>query len=238
METPLQTAIKNATKSYYNQRQNRIAKANEITLDFLESQGIDRKPGKVTPYRVFDSKTLRTALATVQNDQTKEYQVLQSSEEDYRMGLETFLSKHPLHEVLFNELSFLPTGPKGIISGWIQIDKAEFPSSIWKYFGLDQAKKSAGKGTHNEYFKTKLISELGPALIKEESPWSLTYRNYRARVDREIQEGKRPKTNPSHIHVMAIRYTVKQFLVEVHRRWRIQEGLPTSQPFQPNRVGS
>jgi len=143
-----------------------------------------------------------------------------------------------------------PTMAAVIISGF-DIHKAEYPSSLWAYAGLDVV-KGAGRSrkkehlieqtytdaegkeqkkmgiSFNPFLKTKLIGVLGSSFVKTNGKYREIYDNYKHRISNMPAHAEKSK---GHINNMAIRYTVKRFLVDLHYHWRTMEGLPVADEY-------
>ena len=143
-----------------------------------------------------------------------------------------------------------PTMAAVIISGF-DIHKAEYPSSLWAYAGLDVV-KGAGRSrkkehlvetayvdaegkeqkkmgiSFNPFLKTKLIGVLGSSFVKTNGVYREVYDNYKHRISNMPAHAEKSK---GHINNMAIRYTVKRFLVDLYFNWRTMEGLPVADEY-------
>jgi len=143
-----------------------------------------------------------------------------------------------------------PTMAAVIISGF-DIHKAEYPSSLWAYAGLDVV-KGAGRSrrkehlveqtyidaegneqtkmgiSFNPFLKTKLIGVLGPSFIKTNGKFRGVYDDYKHRISNMPAHAEKSK---GHRNNMAIRYTVKRFLVDLYYNWRTMEGLPVAAEY-------
>ncbi len=103
--------------------------------------------------------------------------------------------------------------------------------------------------TFSPLLKTKLIGVLGTSFIKQKgSEYDLVYRNYKHRMESHVKygvhnDGKRDEvtnhliTSKGRRHAMAIRYSVKQFLLALYLNWRKLEGLPVSLPYHEAKLG-
>lgn len=165
-----------------------------------------------------------------------------------------------------------------VIISEFDITRAPYPSSLWKYAGLDVGQDGAGRSrrtehltewtytnadgeektrkgiTFNPFLKTKLIGVLGGCLLKAADPtYSTIYRDHKLRLENhavygianeETRKAEMKANNPkskyspkAHRHNMAMRYMVKQFLVDLHTHWRKIEGLPVSLPYAEAKLG-
>ena len=143
-----------------------------------------------------------------------------------------------------------PTMAAVIISS-ISIEKAEYPSSIWAYAGLDvvngagrsrkkehlvettyidaDGKEQTKMGiSFNPFLKTKLIGVLGSSFVKTNGVYREVYDNYKHRISNMPAHAEKSK---GHLNNMAIRYTVKRFLVDLYYHWREIEGLPIAAEY-------
>lgn len=165
--------------------------------------------------------------------------------------------------VIWNEfLHGVPgVGPlmAGVIISEIDIHKAQYPSSLWAYAGLDVAQDGNGRSrkkehlverdyinkdgeqakrvgiTFNPFLKTKLVGVLASSFLRAgENGYSTVYRDYKNRL--ENHEVHKEKTK-GHRHNMAMRYMIKMFLIDLHREWRRLEGLPVSEPYSVAKLG-
>ena len=143
-----------------------------------------------------------------------------------------------------------PTMAAVIISGF-DIHKAEYPSSLWAYAGLDVV-KGAGRSrkkehlveqtytdaegneqtkmgiSFNPFLKTKLIGVLGSSFVKTNGKYRDIYDNYKNRISNMPAHEEKSK---GHRNNMAIRYAVKRFLVDLYYNWRTMEGLPVADEY-------
>ena len=149
-----------------------------------------------------------------------------------------------------------PTMAAVIISGF-DIHKAEYPSSLHKYAGLDvvdgagrsrkkdhlvdqtyldaEGKEQTKKGiSFNPFLKTKLIGVLGSSFIKTNGVYRDIYDNYKNRIANMPAHAEKTK---AHRNNMAIRYTVKRFLVDLYAAWRKLEGLPVAEEYSKAKLG-
>lgn len=155
------------------------------------------------------------------------------------------------------------------------ITKAKYPSSLWKYAGLDVAQDGAGRSrrkehlikrpyvdakgkeqerdsvTFNPFLKTKLMGVLAPSILRAgatNNPYRAIYDGYKHRLEShavygthndkaEKSDDPRKRTSKGRRHNMAMRYMVKQFLIDLHREWRTVEGLPVSVPYHEAKLG-
>ena len=146
----------------------------------------------------------------------------------------------------------------GVIISEVDITRAEYPSSMWKYAGLDVASNGAGRSrkkehlievkytnkdgeeatrlgiTFNPFLKTKLIGVLGPSFIKAGGPYREIYDAYKHRLENHEKHQEKTKL---HRHNMAVRYMIKRFLADLYRAWRALEGLPVAPEYNEAKLG-
>lgn len=148
----------------------------------------------------------------------------------------------------------------GVILAEIDIRKAEYPSSLWKYAGVDVAQDGKGRSrkaehlvereyinkngkpskrrsiTYNAFLKTKLVGVLGSLFYKmgADSEYAKIYYEYKHRL--ENHPAHKDKTK-NHRHRMAVRYAVKRFLVDLYKVWREIEGLPVAPEYSEAKLG-
>lgn len=102
--------------------------------------------------------------------------------------------------------------------------------------------------TFNPFLKTKLIGVLGPSFIKQkDSPYRDVYDGYKHRLQNHAKWGEhndevkddngRKVTSKGRRHNMAVRYTIKIFLIDLYSHWRALEGLPVSKPYGEAKLG-
>jgi hypothetical protein len=79
---------------------------------------------------------------------------------------------------------------------------------------------------YNSWLRTKLVGVLGPVLIKCDSPWREFYDKYKKRKQ-DAGWGR----NDAHRHQAAIRFMVKQLLLDIWKSYRIYHHLPVREPY-------
>lgn len=105
-----------------------------------------------------------------------------------------------------------------------------------EYVDAEGNRKLKRSITYNPFVKTKLMGVLTGCLIKAKDPvYSKIYYDYKARLDNSPRyEGY----TPAHKNMMAQRYTIKQFLRNLHTEWRHLEGLPIYEPYEVEKLGN
>lgn len=173
-----------------------------------------------------------------------------------RMG--NVLKEFPIYNEFLLGVRGVGAAMAGVIISEFDITKAEYPSSMWKYAGLDvsggtgrsrkkehlvestyldkEGKKQTKMGiSFNPWLKTKLVGVLAGSFIKTGSnPYSEIYYNYKNRLENMPAHVDKTK---GHRHAMAMRYMIKRFLVDLHREWRTIEGLPVAEEYSVAKLG-
>ncbi|MCK5606594.1 hypothetical protein KAR91_32130 [Candidatus Pacearchaeota archaeon] len=174
--------------------------------------------------------------------------------------LDKLLYDFPIwNDYLFDVLGVGPA-MAGVIISEIDIEKPLYPSSIWKYAGLDVAGDGKGRSrkkehlvktkyinkdgeeaekngiTFNPFLKTKLIGVLGPSFLRcgVKSPYAQIYYEYKNRLENSEKHKEKTKL---HRHNMANRYMIKRFLVDLYKKWRKLEGLPVADEYSKAKLG-
>jgi len=191
-----------------------------------------------------------TELCLVDN-----YLELEAQEKSHFKRLGNILKGYPIYNEFL--VGVIGVGPAmaGVMLSEIDITKAEYPSSLHKYAGLDVASDGQGRSrkkehleeseyidkegevqtkkgiTFNPFLKTKLVGVLGSSFIKQ-SPDKCVYRkiydDYKHRLEHMDAHKEKSK---GHRHNMAVRYMVKMFLVDLYNAWRRVEGLPVAPTY-------
>lgn len=188
-----------------------------------------------------------------------QYFELEASEKQHFSRLEKILREFPVYTGFLRDVKGVGPAMAGVIISEIDITRARHPSSLWKYCGLDVAQDGAGRSrrkehqvdqeyldknketqvkkgiSFNPFIKTKLIGVLGSSFLRAgDNKYSQIYNGYKNRLENHPAHKEKTK---GHRHNMAIRYMVKQFLVDLHAEWRTVEGLPTSAPYSEGKLG-
>ncbi len=181
------------------------------------------------------------------------YLSLEKEESNHFSYLKNILGDYPIYTDFLKGVNGIGPAIAGIILSEIDISKAKYPSSLWKYAGLDVAPDGKGRSrkkehlvdseyvdkegeiktkkgiSFNPFLKTKLIGILAASFLKvKESPYKDCYYNYKERLENHPNHQDKTK---GHRHNMAMRYSVKIFLIDLHREWRKLEGFPVSSPY-------
>lgn len=101
--------------------------------------------------------------------------------------------------------------------------------------------------TFNPFLKTKLMGVLAASFLKigpDRSPYAKAYYDYKNRMENHVKYGvehdkdkERPEASKGHRHNMAMRYSVKLFLIDLYKAWRALEGLTVHPPYAEAKLG-
>ena len=197
-----------------------------------------------------------TELCLVDN-----YLELEEQEKNHFRRLGHILKEYPVYNSFLHGVPGVGTAMAGVMISEIDITKAEYPSSLHKYAGLDVAPDGQGRSrkkehledseytdkdgevqikkgiTFNPFLKTKLVGVLGSSFIKQ-SPDKCVYRkiydDYKHRLENMDAHKEKSK---GHRHNMAVRYMVKMFLIDLYNAWRPLEGLPVAPTYSEAKLG-
>jgi len=188
-----------------------------------------------------------------------QYISIEEQEKKHFARLKYPLSEHKIWTEYLEKVKGVGPAMAGIIISEIDISKSKYPSSLWKYAGLDVAEDGKGRSrkkehlveieyidkdgeiktkkgiTFNPFLKTKLLGVLGASFLRAgENKYSDIYKNYKHRLEhhkiyKDVSKG--------HRHNMAIRYMIKMFLVNLHMKWRGFENHPVSVPYSEGKLG-
>ena len=75
---------------------------------------------------------------------------------------------------------------------------------------------------------------LGSSFVKTQGPYREVYDNYKNRIANMPAHAEKTK---GHRNNMAIRYTVKRFLIDLYAAWRKLEGLPVAEEYSKAKLG-
>lgn len=196
----------------------------------------------------------------------RQYMDLLKSEQSQFAQLKNVLADFPIWTEFLQGVKGIGPAMAGVIISEIDISKAEYPSSLWAYAGLDVAPDGRGRSrrkehlieveyttsaggkakrnsiTFNPWLKTKLIGVLAGGFIKlgDRSEYRLIYDQYKHRITNRPDIKKKMLAgdmSKGHVHNMAQRYMVKRFLVDLYKEWRALEGLPVAPEYSEAKLG-
>lgn len=186
-----------------------------------------------------------------------QYVDLERSEEEHFRRLGQILRDYPIYTQFLEGVKGCGPAMSGVIISEFDIHLAKYPSSLWKYAGLDVAENGAGRSrraehlvdvaytnkageeatrksiTFNPWLKTKLYV-LGTCLMKTSGPYKKIYDDYKHRLENHPNWQEKTK---GHRHNAAIRYMLKIFLVDLYTNWRELEGLTVAPSYQEAKLG-
>ena len=190
-----------------------------------------------------------------------QYLSLEKSESEHFARLGQILRDYPIYNDFLEPIRGIGPAIAGVVISEIDITRARYVSSLWKYAGLDVAPDGRGRSrkkehlvvveytnksgeaaervgiTFNPFLKTKLVGVLGSSFIKqpaERCPYRGIYNNYKHRLE---HHEKYREVSKGHRHNMAVRYMIKRFLADLYVAWRGMEGLPIAPEYHEAKLG-
>lgn len=197
-----------------------------------------------------------TELCLVDN-----YLELETQEKNHFKRLGNILKGYPIYSEFLEGVRGVGPAMAGVILSEIDITKAEYPSSLHKYAGLDVAGDGQGRSrkkehleesnyvdkdgvvqtkkglTFNPFLKTKLVGVLGSSFVKQPADkckYRKIYDDYKHRLEHMDAHKEKSK---GHRHNMAVRYMIKIFLIDLYNEWRSLEGLPVAPTYSEAKLG-
>lgn len=186
------------------------------------------------------------------------YESLASVESAMFKAVEREVKKHPLWDAFFADAKGCGPTMAAVCLAEIDIHRAQYPSSLWRYAGLDVGGDGRGRSrraehlvevdytdsdgnaakrkgiTFNPFLKTKLVGVLGSSFLKSGGKYREIYDDNKHRLE---SHAKYAEVSKGHRHNMAIRYAVKRFLVDLYVAWRTLEGLPVATEYSEAKLG-
>lgn len=169
-------------------------------------------------------------------------------EDEIAKTIEKAIKNHEMYDWLKQIKGIGPILGAALVA-FIDIERAEHASSVWKYCGLapDQKREKGKKLDYNPFMKT-IAWKIGESFVKTKGVYRGIYDTSRAYYDVKFPEkqlvtdekGKAKlsrtgqkwyKYTDGHKYAMAKRRTVKLFLSHFWAEWRERRGLPVSEPF-------
>ena len=278
--------LKTIVRGAYDIQKNRIQTGNRLVGNFKAKLGqapsekedtIDKEGQQILHNIRRSHKLLTEGVATfprqatfkgdeVTSDYTElclvdNYLELEQQEKSHFRRLGNILKDYPIYNSFLAGVTGVGPAMAGVIISEIDITKAEYPSSLHKYAGLDVASDGQGRSrkkehledseytdkdgkvqtkkgiTFNPFVKTKLVGVLGSSFIKQ-SPDKCKYRkiydDYKHRIENMDAHKEKSK---GHRHNMAVRYMIKMFLIDLYNEWRSIEGLPVAPTYTEAKLG-
>jgi hypothetical protein len=184
---------------------------------------------------------------------------VQRKEEQGFRRLKMLLLEFPIYSNFLINVTGVGPAMSGVIISEIDIEKAEYPSSLRKLAGIDVGPDGKGRSkkeahlidvdyidkngdektkksiTYNPFLKTKLTGVLAGLFIKcGNERYSKVYYDYRNRLDNHPVYKDESK---KHKQSMANRKMLNMFLQDLYVAWRTLEGLPLSKPYHEAKLG-
>ena len=279
--------IKIMVRGAYDIQKLRIMMGNRIVANFKAKLG--QKPGmseeeleeaektilatlRASYKKITDGVTTLPRQSTFKGDEVissytelvlvDQYLSLEQQEDKQFSRLKNVLKDFPIYNEFLENIYGVGPAMAGVIVSEINIHAAQYPSSLWKYAGLDVV-AADGKGrsrkkehleeseyinkdgetatkmgiTFNPFLKTKLVGVLGSSFIKQspaKCPYRKIYDDYKHRLENMPAHADKSK---GHRHNMAVRYAVKRFLADLYAVWRKLEGLPVATEYSEGKLG-
>lgn len=273
--------IRTMVRGVYDLQKLRIETGNRIVANFREKLGLNTTDADDTEAqnvlkdlemryrRITDGITLVTRRRKFEYDGViSNYtelclvghylDLLQKEQRQFR-DMERALEGMPIWDSFLKDVKGIGPALAGVIVSEIDIHKARYPSSIWRYAGLDVAEDGRGRSrkkehlvdveyadangeaktrrsiTFNPFLKTKLMGVAATSFLRVgDSPYRKVYDDTRHRLENHATYKDASK---GHRHNMAMRKMVKVFLMDLYVAWRKLEGLPVSEPYHVAKLG-
>lgn len=174
---------------------------------------------------------------------------------------EPVLAEFPIYTRWLRDVPGVGPAMAGMLLSEIDIVKADTPSKLWSFAGLDVARDGRGRSmraehlvmrkytakdgtekerrsiTYNPLLKTKLVGVLGGSFLRCRggSPYADIYYDMKNRLQQ--REAGNPEWNKGRIHRASIRYMIKMFLRDLYVNWREVEGLFVRPPYHEEKLG-
>lgn len=204
--------------------------AKQILSDFRQvyAKMSDGMQGALPSRRTFKGEGSITEYALLVL--VKGYVDLETAENQIRSEIEATVKSMPLYKTFL--LNVKGCGPvmSAIILTYLDPHKAKYPSSFWKYCGLDVASDGRGRGrykehleprtftkrdgteleanvlTYNAFVRTKLLGVLAPGMLKAagkspaDHPYAKRYYEYKTRLSNHARQQDK-KTARTPLHI-------------------------------------
>lgn len=190
----------------------------------------------------------------------EQYVSLEKQESQHFRRLEHALSEYPIYTEFLKNVTGCGPAMSAVIVSEIDIHKSEYPTSIWRYAGLDVGDDGRGRSmrkehlidveyadkdgemvkrksiTFNPFLKTKLVGVLASSFLRQgkENTYAKIYYDYKHRLENMPEHTEKSK---GHRHNMALRYMIKRFLVDLYNAWRELESLPVAPEYSEAKLG-
>lgn len=230
---------------------------NEELLDQLERdyEQITDGVASITARRSFDYEGIISSYVELR--MVDHFVKLKNQETRVFRDIERALSDIDIWTEFLEDVTGVGPAMAGCIVSEFDPYEGTYPSSFWAYAGLDvvdgearsakeshlkeveytdsegntKTKKSLG---YNPFIKSKLLGVMGPSFLRTGSWYRKFYDDYRNRKENDADW---EDATDAHLHRASIRYMVKQFVIDLHVKWRDLEDLPVSQPYHVAKLG-
>ena len=187
-----------------------------------------------------------------------QYITLEKQEKEHFAKLRIIIQEHPLWKNFLVNVRGVGPAMASVIISELDPHKAKYPSSFWKFCGLDVCEDGKGRSrrkehlrtieytnkegkpaerqgiTFNPFIKTKMMGVLASSFLRAGGEYADIYNAYKTRLMNHPVHAEKTKI---HRHNMAMRYMCKCFLLNLHMAWRKLEGLPVSVPYAEAKLG-
>jgi len=188
-----------------------------------------------------------------------QYVSLEKEEKAHFGKLGSVLNEYPIFIKFLKGVKGVGPAMAGVLISEVDITRCQYPSSLWKYAGLDVADDGRGRSkkkehlvsypyvnkdgeeamklgiTFNPFLKTKLVGVLASSFLRAgDNCYSKIYRDYKHRLETNPVHDEKTK---GHRHNMSLRYMIKIFLIDFHKAWREISGLSVSTSYCEGKLG-
>lgn len=191
----------------------------------------------------------------------QQYSRLLETEESHFAALKKIVEQQPIWTEFLLGVKGCGPAMAGVLISEVDIAKARYPSSLWKYAGLDVGPDGAGRSrraehlveveytnrdgelatrksiTFNPFLKTKLMGVLAPSFLKCNSPYREHYDNMKHRLTSAQPADAKDGLRKIVIHNRAARYMIKMFLIDYYKADRGLAGLPIAPSYHEAKLG-
>jgi len=270
-------------RGFYQQQKLRIQTGNRLVNHFLVKLGV--QPGEAPPDEVRkmwymlkeEHSRLTDALASRAKKWPRntlfpydgliteyaefafvnQYFTELAAENQLNRQIKEVVEAHPLWRYWLVDVKGVGPIMTGVLLSEIDFNKARYPSSLWKYAGLD-VKKGKGRSrrkehlevreytdkngevkeklslSYNPFLKSKLMGVLSVSFLRLNSPYREIYDNYRNRLDNHV---KYKEVSKGRKNLMARRYMIKIFLKDLFIVFCRLSGRGEPVPYEQAKLG-
>lgn len=175
---------------------------------------------------------------------------LMKLEKDALKEVQRELNTYPIYTKYLKNICGVGPTMAGVLVSEFDIHKATTVSKMWSFAGLNvidgkaPKPKKGEKLPYNSWLRSKLVGVLADIFIKmgEKCEYSKLYYNYKQRKEQLNWGGIKQKDGTiksakGHRHNAAKRYMIKIFLIDLWKKWREMENLPTRPTYQEQYLG-